>query len=261
MSPIARLRHVTAAMFLVAATLGTSESARAADLPAPTYAVISLIGDQVSVIKRRPQFGTRIDPNERLEIPVTDATFDRMAMVAAEAAIRRTQPKANVFQASIRDKRLFALQDDLLTETAESRDLRAALKGLLANHGATHLLLVTKRRNAASFKLVDRTVGEGMIAGIGFYVDSVTPVRYVGSNEDSPGFLCPFAYLTATLLDAGTLRILKTGTALESTMSLTTDSRNATRAWDALTAEQKVDALEAVIKSGVARAAAAAMAE
>ena len=261
MPQAARLRRTLAALLLLAATLGLGDGARAADPPAPTYAVISLIGDQITVFKRRPQFGTRIDPNEQIEIPVAEATFDRMAMGAAEAAIRRAQPKANVFQASIRDKRLFALQADLLAESAESRDLRAALKGLLGNHGATHLLLVTKRRNAASFKLVDGTVGEGMIAGIGFYVDTVTPLRHQGSNENSPGFLAPFAYLTVTLVEAGSLRVLKTGTALESTMSIISDSKSAARAWDTLTAEQKVDALEAVIKSGVARAASAALAE
>jgi hypothetical protein len=34
-----------------------------------------------------------------------------MVMNAAEAAIRRAQPGANVLQVSIRDKRLFALQE------------------------------------------------------------------------------------------------------------------------------------------------------
>jgi two-component system catabolic regulation response regulator CreB len=41
----------------------------AADPPPRTYAVVSLLGDQISVIKRRPQVGTRVDPNDRLEIP------------------------------------------------------------------------------------------------------------------------------------------------------------------------------------------------
>ena len=57
------------------------------------------------------------------------------------------------------------------------------------------------------------------------------------------------------------MRTLKSVVALESEMTLTVDSKDAVRAWDALTAEQKVDALEAVITSGVTRATAAAMAE
>ena len=260
MSTFAPSRRAAAALLAVAATLGVAGGARAADPPPRTYAVISLLGDQISVIKRRPQVGTRIDPNERLEIPVADATFDRMAMNAAEAAIRRAQPGANVIQASIRDKRLFAMQEGLLAETPESRDMRVALQGLLAQHAATHLVIVTKRRSAASFKLVRSTVGEGLIAGIGFYVDTITPIRRVGANEDSPGFLCPFAYLSVSLLEASSLRTLKSAVALESEMSLTVDSKDAVRAWDALTAEQKVNALEAVIKSGVTRATAAAMA-
>lgn len=49
------------------------------------------------------------------------------------------------------------------------------------------------------------------------------------SNEESPGFLC-------------------------------TDSKDAVRASDFLDADQKVDALDAVIRSGVARATTEAMA-
>ena len=259
MSSFAPARRRLAAALAVVASCAMAGGAKAAD-PPPTYAVVSLIGDQVTVVKRRPAFG-RASPNELLQIPVADASFDRMAMNAAEAAIQRARPGARVFQASIRDKRLFALQDGLLKETPESRDMRAALRGLLASHGATHLVIVTKRRSPASFKLRDHSVGEGVLAGIGFYVDSVTPVRHVGSGEDIPGFLSPYAYLDVSVLEAGSLRSLKAGTALESRMRLTVDSKQAVRAWDALTPEEKVEALQAVIESGVARATAEALAE
>ena len=108
MPTFAPWRRVVAVVLVAAALPWVGATARAADPPARTYAVVSLIGDQITVIQHRPQFGTRIDTNQRDEIPVADATFDRMAMSAAEAAIRRAQPGANVFQASIRDKRLFA---------------------------------------------------------------------------------------------------------------------------------------------------------
>jgi hypothetical protein len=261
MSTFAPMRRAFAAALVVAAMAGIAASANAADPPAPTYVVVSLIGDEITVVQARPQSITRMDTNQRDEIPVNDATFDRMAMAAAEAEIRRVQPRANVLQAAIRDKRLFALQEGLLADTGASRDMRAAMQGLLANHGATHLVLVTKRRSPASFRIKAGSVGRGFLAGIGFYLDTVTRLHYDESNQESPGFVAPYAYLSVALVDAATLRTVKSATAQESSMSLSIDSKLAVTAWDALSAEQKVEALEGVIKSGVARATAAALAE
>ena len=259
MSPFASSRRATAAVLAVATMLGLAGGARAADPPARIYAVISLVGDQFSVIKRRPQIGAHRDTNERLEFPVADAHFDRMAMTGA--AIRRARPGVDVLQASIRDPRLFAAQDKLLTETPESHDLRVALQGLLAKYGATHLVLVTKRRNEASFKIVNSTIGSGTISGIGFYLDSVTTMVREGSKEASPGFLSTYAYVTVSLLDAASLRLVRSDYALESSMALAVDSTEAVRAWDALTPEGKVASLERVLRNGVDRATTAVLAE
>ena len=261
MSTFASSRRATAAVLAVATMLGLAGGARAADPPARIYAVVSLVGDQFSVIKRRPQIGAHRDTNERLEFPVADAHFDRMAMTAAEAAIRRARPGVDVLQASIRDPRLFAAQDKLLTETPESHDLRVALQGLLAKYGATHLVLVTKRRNEASFKIVNSTIGSGTISGIGFYLDSVTTMVREGSKEASPGFLSTYAYVTVSLLDAASLRLVRSEYALESSMALAVDSTEAVRAWDALTPEGKVASLERVLRNGVDRATTAVLAE
>jgi len=259
MSTFASSRRATAAVLAVATMLGLAGGARAADPPARIYAVISLVGDQFSVIKRRPQIGAHRDTNERLEFPVADAHFDRMAMTGA--AIRRARPGVDVLQASIRDPRLFAAQDKLLTETPESHDLRVALQGLLAKYGATHLVLVTKRRNEASFKIVNSTIGSGTISGIGFYLDSVTTMVREGSKEASPGFLSTYAYVTVSLLDAASLRLVRSDYALESSMALAVDSTEAVRAWDALTPEGKVASLERVLRNGVDRATTAVLAE
>jgi hypothetical protein len=259
-SPVPVRRLVLAA---VGATLllGAAIGARAADPVPRTYAVMSLVGDQFSVVRQRPQIGAVVDANERLDYPVADALFDRMAMAAAEAAIRRARPGAEVFQASIRDARLFALQDRLLTENAESRELRSALQGLLAKHGATHLVLVTKQRSKASFKIVNSSVGSGMLSGIGFYLDRSTPLVREGANETSEGFLGSFAYVTVSLLDAAALRLVRSEIALESSMALSVDSKDAVRSWDALTPAGKVDALEHVLRRGVDRATIALLAD
>jgi hypothetical protein len=261
MPTFAPCRRAFAAVVVAAAMPWIGAGARAADPPVPTYGVVSIIGDQITVIQRRAQFGPRVDTNRRDEMPVNDATFDRIAMSAAEETIKRLRPGAKVFQAAIRDKRLFALQEGLLADTPDSRDLRAAMQGLLANHGATHLVLVAKHRSQAAFELAQGTTGYGFLDGIGFYHDVTTRLRYTDSNQTSPGFVAPYAYLSVSLLDAAGLRTLKSATAKESTLSLSIDSKDAVTAWESLTAQQKMEALEGVIKSGVERATAVALAE
>lgn len=259
MSPLATaLRLCLAAAVALAAFVSTK--ARAADAPAgQTIVVISLVGDEFTVAIRRYDSSTRNNPNEVRRFPVADAVFDRVAMSAAEAAIQKARPGTNVLQASIRDARLFAAQDRLLQESPESQGLRAAVRDLLAKYGAHQLLLVTKRRAEASFELVESRVGGGMLEGLGFYVDNTTSIVRVGSNERSAGFLSPYAYATVSLLDAATMRTIRSQAAKESTMALTVDSKDAVKAWDSLGAEAKVEALERALRSAVDRATTAVL--
>ena len=100
-----------------------------------------------------------------------------------------------------------------------------------------------------------------MLNGIGFYVDNTTSIVRVGSNEDNPGFLSPFTYATVSLIDAATMRTIRSQAATQTTMALTVDSKDAVKAWDSLGAEAKVDALERSIRSAVERATTAVLAD
>jgi hypothetical protein len=73
--------------------------------------------------------------------------------------------------------------------------------------------------------------------------------------------MSPFAYVTVSLLDAASLRLVRSDYALESSMALAVDSAEAVRAWDALAPEGKVASLERVLRNGVDRATTAVLAE
>ena len=73
--------------------------------------------------------------------------------------------------------------------------------------------------------------------------------------------MSPFAYVTVSLLDAASLRLVRSDCALESSMALAVDSTEAVRARDALTPEGKVASLERVLRNGVDRATTAVLAE
>ena len=223
---LARRTVLLAALFLPA--MAAAQAVRT-DAPAPrTYAVVSLIGDQFSVVSRRHSVGTRLDPNERRVFAMPDPVFDRIAGAAVERALLAAKPATPVLQAAIRDPRLFALQDKLLTESQESHDMRIALNDVLAKAGATHLLLVTKWRGEARFPVTTGMIGGGgPISGLGFYLDNETTM----SNVELPA-----------------MRVLKSRQAPESWLWLPADKQGADRSWDALSAKEKVSALENLVQ-------------
>ena len=230
-------------------------SASAADAPPPrTYAVLSLVGDQFTVVTRRMTTGTQLDPNESRSLPVDDAQLDGVAMAAAERAIAGASPAAALLRFSIRDKRLFALQERLLASGSDSDGLREALRGLLAKSGATHLVLVTKRREEAHFMLANGSAGSGKIAGVGFYVDGLTRTKVIETGEASRGYVAAFAYVTVSLLEAASLRLLGSKSATESFMTTPSDAKSAVIAWEATTVQEKAQHLDRVIDRAVFKA-------
>jgi len=230
----------------------------AADAPAApvrTYAIVSLIGDQFSVVSRRVDVGTRLDPNERVNLPVPDAVFDRIAAAAVEKALLDRKADTPVLRALIRDPRLFALQDKLLAESAESHDMRIALHDLLAKAGATDLILVIKQRGEPRFAVTTGMIsGPGSLSGIGFYIDTRSLMENTEHRLGGEGFLAPFAYLNVALLDMTSMTVVKSQHGLETTMALPQEKEAAAHAWDAMTSKEKVDALEHVIRKAVDRA-------
>jgi hypothetical protein len=236
------------------------QAASAAATATPTYAVLSLIGDEFNVVMRRGETGTRVSPYERKAYPVAENVFDRTATGAAQEAILRARPAAHVLQFAIRDARLFALQGRLAVDSAESRAMREALAKLLSDNQASHLLLITKRREGAAFKLADGTTGAGQLHGLGFYIDPERTLVNTTSGEFSNGYFATYAYMDVALIDAGSMQVVRSVPAVESAMTTDTAATGTFRAWDALTGQQKVDALDRLIRRGVGSAVASVFA-
>jgi hypothetical protein len=235
-----------------AAQPAAASGAASASAPTRTYALVSLIGDEFVVVSRRPEVGTHLNPNERTPLPVADPVFDRIAVAEIESLLLRAHPDKPVLRALIRDPRLFALQEKLLTESADSHDMRIALRDLLTKSGATDLFLVTKHRAAPTITTTTgKYDGPGTIGGIGFYIDNETDLYNSVSKVGGVGFHAPYAYLAVSLVDVGSMRVVKTANGLETVAALPAEKGGAEHAWDALTAKEKVDALEHVIRRAI----------
>ncbi|MEO5883227.1 MAG: hypothetical protein ABIQ06_12490 [Caldimonas sp.] len=90
-------------LLLISLAMLALPGAGAAELARPTVAVLSLIGDEMSIVVRRMTTGSRLDRNDRQSVPIEDPAFDVAAAAAAAA-----KPAAERIRVSVRYKRLFA---------------------------------------------------------------------------------------------------------------------------------------------------------
>ena len=146
LGPARRALSLAALALLAVPPLGL-----AAEAPR-TVAVLSLIGDEMSLLTRRTATGSNLDRHERQAIPMADPSFDLAAALAAERAIQEARPGAQRLRVTVGDKRLLALQEAVLERGPASDPMREALQALLRDAKATHLLLITKRRDDVRFR-------------------------------------------------------------------------------------------------------------
>jgi len=217
-------------------------------------AVLSLIGDELNTVVRRQ--ATNVDRNERNSLPVEAPSFDGAALAAGDRAVAEAMPGAERLRVAIRDKRLFALQEGLLEPGAASDGMREALKALLAKAQATHLLLVTKRRDEARFKLAHGdSTGGGRINGVGIYFDTTADMVDVKTGETAVGYFACYAYVRVWLLEAASLRVLASRNGSDHLMTTALGHKSATAAWDARSPQEKMHDLVQVIDKAVYGAA------
>jgi hypothetical protein len=221
---------------------------------APSYAILALIGDRVSVVTHQMGTGSRLDTNRHQDAAMPDDTLDGFAVFAADDAIKQLQPAATTSLFATRDAKLFAMQEAEINASAASRELAEAVKPLVEKSAARHLVLITKHRAPTRIRFVEGHVGSGWLSGIGFYVDPWAQVAHLDTRQSAEGYFSPYAYLKVTVFDMTTLRPLSQANAAATDIVTTTHSKSAAVAWQAMTAAEKVDALKAVIRTAVGTA-------
>src|SRR5439155_24811665 len=106
------------------------------------------------------------------ELPLQDDTFDVAAARAAGRIVRERDPDARVELFAPRDPKLYALQDQLADSDHQAESLAASLREVVAQSGATHIILISKYRTDARVKVDEGSVGTGQLSVICFFVDS-----------------------------------------------------------------------------------------
>ena len=235
--------HRLAFQFLLALSAG---SLHAAEIP--KVAVVSSIGDSLTLVTQEMVTGSRLDRNQREVLPLPSAELDRFVLQQALAEVGKTNPKIAVVGLIVPnvegDAVLVADQKFLPTE-----NLAEALK----KTEPTHLMIIVRHRSNSSLRLANSSVGSGKIGGMGFYIDHNLRVSRSDTGERGAGYLAPFAYFKVYWIDYSNGAVLGEAVVTESTTLSAARSKASANPWDALDATEKMGALKSLIARGMQR--------
>ncbi len=232
--------------------LACSANAQGVDESMKKVAIVSLIGDVMTVDTYRPRVGTGVDSNHRDVIPIQTPVFDHTALLAAGDALTKLNPAAAVVSLAVP------------APDSESDPARLVVDGKVAaasafiatlkEQGFTHLLTITKHRAPARLHFVGSTVGSGYLQGIGFYIDNDYRTSRGDTGETGKGFMAPYVYIKLTLVDLGSLQLRGEETVTASVARSAARNKDGFSPWGAMTPEQKVGMLKSMIKRHVSEA-------
>ncbi|MDN3922815.1 hypothetical protein [Roseateles violae] len=237
---------------------GTS---RAAESPtpatSPTYAVISLIGDQLGLIGFQPQVGSRLNQNRRGSATMPDAGFDATALRTIQQTMQQADPKANVLLYRITSARLSA--NPALLFNGETAVIPPAFEEGMKADGANYLILLTRRRGEANMKASFNdqgsgvSLGSGNVEGIGYFADALTPMVNVDTNFSSTGYLAAYVSLQLSLIELSTSKVLAQIPVVESRALAADGSDSSADPWQIVPHEKKAAYTNQLIEFAVGR--------
>lgn len=240
------MRTLVALFLALALPLGAAAQQR-------QYAILSLVGDELTIVQREMVTGTRIDKNTEVKVPLGGASLDRAMLLAVDDAVRRADPAARPILLAPRDPKLFETAMRSL-DGGGTAAVFEAVRPVLANAKATHLILVTKHRHRAMLRLRDGHVGSGWLTGLGFYLDHGSPTKEssVSMADSERGFIAPYTYFNVALIDIASGRILAEQYVVGSN-ALGATSGKIGNAWQALTEQEKDNHITKLLQEEAAR--------
>jgi len=220
---------------------------------ADTYAILSLIGDRITIVTPGRQIGSHLDQNQYQVARLEDSGFDDFTVRTAHVAIMAVRPGATTVPLRARDPALYALRDAWLnSDSVDVRALIAQVAEQLPAEPDARLLLIAPYKGEIELKSDVGYRGRGKVGGLGFYLDSSTRMSRSDTFESSVGFLGVFANFQLLLIDMkGSVALAHERIVVGTTYPAALAPDRA--AWNALTAEKKTDALESLIKGEIDR--------
>ncbi len=212
---------------------------------APSYAVLSLVGDKLDIVTYQPQVGTQLDSNSHLALTLSQDDIDTAALRAINRSLRANAPGTPVALLAASTADSFAEQGRMFSGAHVT--LPAEIDAAVHREGVTTLVLVTRRRAEARLQAQDGYVGSGKIEGLGFYVNTIQRMKSRETGNRSIGYLAPFVYVDVALVDVATATVTRRATIATGHVIGTAHNPAGVNPWDALSAEEKVSMLEQML--------------
>ena len=218
----------------------------------PSYAVISLVGDQLDVITYQPQVGTLADANSHSALRFSEDLLDTVALRAVNRAVKSAQPQAQVALLAATLPSTFADQASFFG--GGKVKLPAEIDEAVHQEKVASLVLLTKHRGEAKLAVREGHLGSGKIEGLGFYIDPNMPMETADHLHQSVGYIAPFVYVDVSLVDIASGRLIRQ-TTIQATETITSSSNEqGADAWGAMTPKEKVAALSGLLSQNLAAA-------
>ena len=242
------------ALCFLALAIGLADDASAQ--PARTYAVLSLAGNQLAIHAVRPDVGTRVSGATVNVLPIAEQVLDQAILLSADAALKDAAPATRPVLMMSQDVALYKAGDSLFDQSPVNAENRSYLQGLARERNATHLILITRTRDNTPVKLArNTTVTNGMLEGLGYFIDDTTRLFDVQTAESYFGMVAPFAYLKVRLVDVQTMQVLRAEPAVYSfPLARASSYPNAMAMWSDRTTDQKMKDMRDAVDGALAPA-------
>jgi hypothetical protein len=222
---------------------------------APVYAVLSLVGDRLEIVGAQNQVGSLLDTSRRSMVEVEDAAIDSAVAAAIGYAVKTAQPKAEISQLNTRSKVLFEKHATLFAENGGVVSIPGAIRDALKAENATHMILVTRQRSAPDPVLARAISGEARLEGLGFLMNGQALSRTVDTNIVNRGYLAAYMHVRVAVVEAASGKIVGSERVVASqAMAPNEIKRVDGMLWDAISTQEKMDALARLIQREMSRA-------
>ena len=238
------MRHLTRAIALSSVCL-FAPAAHAAG-----YAVLALIGDEMTIVTYQPAVGSNLDANDRQKVTLGDDVFDRSTDLAVDTAIRRAASGATTKIVTVADPALRARSEDIVESPERLKALVAPISAQVGPD-VRWLLLVTKHRDDTRLRVANGDIGAGKLSGLGFYIDRHRRLTRSDTGESGRGFLAPYAYLSVSLVDLTTGDVVRTRSVSESTTLSSARNPSSFDPWEAVPPQRKIQILQGMVRHAV----------
>lgn len=234
---------------LLASVVAGRAGAQDAAAGARRWAALSLVGDHLTVVTYQPKVGSSVDTNLRETLPLADTLFDKTAVAAAAEALEKARPGSPVAPLLAGAPAQYEGQAEMLR--SDVARLAPELAEAVRATGATHLLLVTKRRAEARLHGAKSEVGSGRLEGLGFYIDRTMKMRRSDTGERGVGFLAPYAFMNLAVIETAGMRVLASVPITASTTLSAARSKDSLDPWDVLSPAEKTETLRRMVRREV----------